>query len=110
MKNCLDLFKKTVNYERMSSRKPHNTETIAVQFPYTPEGRRAWIKSALAVRGWTFGRIAKELGVARSTPRNALWRSSPRMEREIAARLDLTPEAIWPERYETRAARRGGAR
>ena len=40
----------------------------------------------------------------------ALWRPYPRMEREIAARLELTPEIIWPERYAARAARRGGAR
>ena len=87
-----------------------STKPAILQFPATTEGRREWIKASLALRGWTFGDIARELGCSRSAPRMALWRPYPRMEREIAARLDLTPEAIWPERYETRAARREGAR
>lgn len=87
-----------------------SAHSLKVNFPDTPEGRRAWIKSALASRGWTLGRLSRELGFSRMAAQLALWRPYPRMEREIAARLELAPEIIWPERYAARAARRGGAR
>ena len=93
-----------------TTRTAPNTKTAVVQFPATEFGRREWIKASLALRGWTFGKIAREVGCSRSAPRMALVRPSPRMEREIAARLELAPEVIWPERYAARSARRGGER
>ncbi|MDR0966694.1 MAG: helix-turn-helix domain-containing protein [Myxococcales bacterium] len=93
---------------------------LEVKFPPTASGRREWIKAALRARGWSLAKIARAVGVARPTPRNALWRPSPRMEHEIASRLGLQPEDIWPERYSggsplcrscraSRSCRSGGA-
>lgn len=97
----------------MSSPKSSNTADAVLNFPSDEPARRIMILAALRLRGQTMGTIARELGVSRSTPRNALWRSAPQMEREIARRLGVAPEVIWPERYAARAeraARRGGGR
>lgn len=92
---------------------PDSTATRELKFPADPVGRRAWILAALRLHGWTLGRIARDLGCSRSAPRQALVRPSLPMEREIARRIGIAPESIWPERYAARAARaarRGGAR
>jgi Ner family transcriptional regulator len=70
-----------------------------LRIPSTPAGRRAWLLYRLRLVGLDFGKIAKELGLDRSTPRTALWRPYPRMERVIAGKLGLAPQQIWPERY-----------
>lgn len=90
-----------------------NTSTAAVEFPASEPARRIMVLAALRLQGWTLGGIARDLGCSRSAPRMALRRPSAPMEREIARRIGVAPEAIWPERYAARAARaarRGGAR
>ena len=72
------------------------------------------LKAELRVRGYTMRGLAREIGCAPNTPSKVRRRHYPRMEREIAARLGMTPESIWPERY-TNAPRpicqkAGGAR
>lgn len=77
-----------------------------VSFPSTDEGRREWIKARLKLAGYTLGGLARELGLSRTASQRALWRSYPRMERIIAEKLGLSPQEIWPERYEARRRRR----
>lgn len=64
-----------------------------------PDTRREWIKFQLRLRGTSYAKIGAELGVSRHAPKLALYSSYPRMERAIAAALDMAPEQIWPERY-----------
>ena len=90
-----------------------STAAGGLKFPATEPARRIMILAALRLRGWTLGGIARELGCSRSAPRMALRRPSLPMEREIARRLGVAPEVIWPERYAARAERAahlGGAR
>ena len=67
--------------------------------PKNANARRIWIKSQLELRGHSYSSIARDLGVCRQAPLAALIGRSKRMEREIAIRLGLLPEDIWPERY-----------
>ena len=67
--------------------------------PRDNAGRRAWVKYQLELRGHTLGTIARELGVSRSCPRDALWKPYPKMEIAIADKLGVDPQDIWPERY-----------
>lgn len=64
-----------------------------------PDTRREWIKFQLKLRGTSYAKIGEQLGVSRHAPKLALYSSYPRMEKAIAAALDMTPEQIWPERY-----------
>ena len=91
----------------------HKPKSLSLDFPDTPAGRRAWLKAALSREGLTLGALARDLGVARTTVVSALQRGSLPIARELAERVGVEPEAIWPERYAARterAARRGGGR
>lgn len=44
--------------------------------------------------------LAVELGVTRSCVRTALDRPYPRMEKVLADALGLTPQTLFPERYD----------
>lgn len=57
------------------------------------------LKAELRVRGYSLRALAREIGVASTAPSKVRRRHYPRMEREIAARLGMAPESIWPERY-----------
>ncbi len=70
--------------------------------PVNPLLRREWIKFQLRLRGTTLSAMARELGVSRQALGQALIQSYPKMERIIAARLQLEPWDIWPERYARR--------
>ncbi len=67
--------------------------------PADPVQRNEWIKFQLRLRGSSFSKIARELGVTRQAVRNALASRYPRMERVIAHEIGLEPHTIWPERY-----------
>lgn len=58
-----------------------------------------WIKGMLELKKSSFAKIARELGVSRQAVRQALDVPYPKMERAIAAKLGLSPEKLWPERY-----------
>lgn len=62
------------------------------------------IKAALGKRGYTLARIARENGLAATTPPNVFRVSYPRMERIIADILGVSPADIWPSRYRAKAA------
>lgn len=67
--------------------------------PLDLDRRWEWIKYQLRVRGTSGATIARDLRLhdraIRSTKRNAY----PRVERAIAAALELQPIQIWPERW-----------
>jgi Ner family transcriptional regulator len=77
----------------------YNPMTL-IDAPTDPKARRAWIIYRLRLKGYTLGSLARELGVARGVPGNALRGPYPRMERAIATALGLQPQQIWPERYD----------
>lgn len=81
-----------------------STSPSSSDIPADPVQRNEWIKYQLRLRGSSLSKLARSLGVTRQAVRNALASPYPKMERAIAAELDLRPEDIWPERY---AARRG---
>lgn len=74
--------------------------------PQRPADLRLWIKYQLGLRGITLTDIATALGVHRNAVSKALRSSYPRVEREIARRLELLPEQLWPDRYQ-KSDRRG---
>ncbi|MEB3167892.1 MAG: helix-turn-helix domain-containing protein [Synechococcaceae cyanobacterium] len=67
--------------------------------PKNPTKKWAWIIYQLALRGLNLSDIARDLGVTRQAICRANYGRRPRIERAIAARLDLPPCRIWPERY-----------
>lgn len=82
-----------------------STSPSSSDIPADPVQRNEWIKYQLRLRGSSLSKLARRLGVTRQAVRNALSSPYPKMERAIAAELDLRPEDIWPERY----SGRGGA-
>jgi Ner family transcriptional regulator len=73
---------------------------VAEDIPADPALRREWIKYQLAIRGWSLAGLARAHGVTRQQPEACLRRRYPKWEGIIAATLELTPEELWPERYE----------
>lgn len=61
---------------------------------------RADIVAELKKRKISLAEIGRRHGKATSTVKNALDKPYPNGEAWIAEALDLTPQDIWPERYE----------
>lgn len=57
------------------------------------------ILAALKKRGMSLAALSRSAGLSSSTLANTLYRPWPKGEYIIAHALDLTPDAIWPERY-----------
>lgn len=74
------------------------TDTAAA--PLKDPLRKEWVKFQLRARGSSLSQIARELDIERCALAHALRRPYPRLEREIAKRLGLKPEQVWPERYD----------
>lgn len=79
-----------------------STRPSVSDIPADPVQRNEWIKFQLRMRGSSLSKLARRLGVTRQAVRNALSSPYPKMERAIAAELELRPEEIWPERYARR--------
>lgn len=79
---------------------PQNDEPTREQILANPDTRNAWINFQMGLHGTSFADIARELGVSRSAVRSALDKPYPKMERAIAEKIGMAPEAIWPERYQ----------
>jgi lambda repressor-like predicted transcriptional regulator len=73
--------------------------------PTEPRERNVWLKYRMELAGFGFADLARDMGLHRGTPQEVLRRPYPRMETEIAKRLGVKPEKIWPERYADRARR-----
>ena len=57
------------------------------------------IKAALAKKGYSLARLARENGYADTSPSNAFRQSWPAMEKIMAAVIGIPPQEIWPSRY-----------
>lgn len=69
--------------------------------PEEPAERRAWIRYQLARKGLTLADLSRKQGLHRNVAAAALSRPYPRMERVIARAIGLSPQTIWPERYDS---------
>lgn len=69
-----------------------------------PKTREDWhpadIKAALAKKGYTFARIAREFGYQPPGPNRVLRSTWPVMEQIVADIIGLHPSDIWPSRYD----------
>ncbi|MCB1754759.1 MAG: helix-turn-helix domain-containing protein [Gammaproteobacteria bacterium] len=63
--------------------------------------RRAWIIYQLALTDRSLASIAREAGISRQAVWQALIKPYPRAEKIIAESLNLTPETLFPERYDS---------
>lgn len=92
-----DMFMENVTLYGGCSRLRNNA--MKPDIPLSPEQRWEWIKYQLRSRGQSFTRLAAELGVSHNAVGNTKYVPYPRMERAIAAALDMAPQQIWPERW-----------
>lgn len=63
---------------------------------------QADIIAAVKKAGWSLRALSLQHGYAPGTLRNALRTPYPNAERLIAETIGVTPETIWPSRYEKR--------
>lgn len=77
------------------------------------------IKAALEKRGLTLAELSRSAGYSPTAAGRALRTAWPAVEQVIAEALDVTPQDLWPDRYDTdgvplaykpRTRRRGGGR
>lgn len=71
-----------------------------LNIPKNPAERRAWVCFQLRLRGRSLSKIARDEGVSQQAVSNALMTPSSRLEQAIAEALDLTPEQLFPERFD----------
>ncbi|RTX03074.1 nucleotide excision repair protein [Pseudomonas aeruginosa] len=69
------------------------------EIPRDNNVRWEWIKYQLRARGSSLAEVASSLDVSSSAVKNAKLNPYPRVERAIAAVLDLSPLVLWPERW-----------
>ena len=65
-----------------------------------PLKRRAWVKYQVQVQGRSLAQVAAQAGVRRTTLYQTFLRPYPRMEKIIADAVDMTPQQLFPERYD----------
>ena len=64
--------------------------------------RNADIITGLKKKGTSLAAESRKVGLASSTLANALTRKWPKGEWVIAQALGVTPEEVWPSRYQDR--------
>lgn len=69
------------------------------QIPANPIQRWEWLKYRLRSQGSSLRKLSDELDVTGNAVQLVKYTPYPRMERAIANKLGLTPQAIWPERW-----------
>lgn len=79
--------------------------TTNLTVPINPAERRGWIIWQLRLRGYSLRRIADEEGKFPQSVSYALGNPSADMEFAIARRLDMTPQQLWPERFDASGRR-----
>ncbi|MGX9522457.1 helix-turn-helix domain-containing protein [Vibrio mediterranei] len=62
---------------------------------------REYIIAELQMRKLSLSSLGKSHGLSRHTLKNALDKPYPKAEKIIAKALEMTPEEIWPSRYES---------
>lgn len=66
-----------------------------------PSKRRALIKYEIHLTGRTMADVAKAAGVSRNCLYHAFNTPYPRMEKVLADALDVAPQELFPERYDS---------
>ncbi|WP_425048775.1 helix-turn-helix domain-containing protein [Pseudomonas juntendi] len=67
--------------------------------PKDPALRWEWIKFQLRAHDTSLSKLARQLGVERNALHNVKRGPYPRMETAIAKAIGLTPQQVWPERW-----------
>lgn len=75
-------------------------DTPLPPFIQDPAKRRAWINFQFHLRGTSVAALAAEHGTVRQAAYHVFTRPYPRMERLIADALGVTPQQLFPERYD----------
>lgn len=68
--------------------------------PERADWHNADIKAALEKAGWSLRKLSQHHGFGDSTFRKALVHQYPRAEKAIADAIGITPQEIWPSRYD----------
>ena len=61
--------------------------------------RRAWVVYRVSLKGLSLAHFARKAGVTRTCLYSAFRHPYPRMEKVIADAVGLTPQILFPERY-----------
>ena len=100
--NGLDVSKWICRHAHMSANV--NTNGAVPKFASQAE-RRQWVLFQLRLRRESFASVAAELGVTRNSVSQALDLPSDRVEKALAAKLGVSPRALFPERYDAKGRR-----
>lgn len=65
-----------------------------------PHKRRGWIIYQLTLQGRSLASVARKAGVRRQTLYQVFLKPYPRMEKVLADALAMTPQHLFPERYD----------
>ncbi len=63
--------------------------------------RRAWIIYQLALQDRSLASLARDAGISRQAVWQAMVKPYPRAEKIIAESLNMDPETLFPERYDS---------
>ena len=74
--------------------------------PRDPRQRAAWVKYQLELRGLSFTELARREGVSQQAIKSALCSPSQYLEEAIATTIALTPQDLFPERFDPRTGLR----
>lgn len=72
---------------------------MKAKIPADSDQRWEWIKYQLRMRRSSLALVAQTLSIPRQSVTNVKRVRYPRVERAIARKLELTPLAIWPDRW-----------
>jgi lambda repressor-like predicted transcriptional regulator len=67
--------------------------------PKKPEEFRVWIQYQLKLKGSSFAKIGREVGVSRQAVRKSVLSPSIRIADAICADLGVSRKRLWPQRY-----------
>ena len=65
-----------------------------------PKKRARWVVYQLSIQGKSLASVARNAGVKRQQPSKALREPYPKAEAIIARELGMTPQQLFPERYD----------
>jgi Ner family transcriptional regulator len=73
-----------------------------------PPKRRAWIIFQLSLKGLSMAAVGREAGVGRQAVYRVFDAQYPRMEQVLATALGVTPQFLFPERFDKDGKRLSG--
>jgi lambda repressor-like predicted transcriptional regulator len=84
---------------------PMTHETPNFEIPKEPAHRRAWVLYQLKIRGLSLRKLGKEWGMYPQSIAHALMAPSFHTEIALAKVIDLTPQQLFPERFDAAGRR-----